>query len=78
MDDQHLADLISKLAHDLRSPLTALQGFSKTLVSKWDRFDDGQRRELVETIHTEAERMERVIAEAVALARAELGEGQSA
>ncbi len=77
MDEERLAALISKLAHDLRSPLTAVQGFSKTLVSRWDRFDDGQRFELVETIHTEAERMEQVIAEAVARARAELDQGRA-
>lgn len=75
MDETRLSELISKLAHDLRSPLTALQGFSKTLVSRWDRFDDRQRYELVETIHSEAERMERVIAEAVELARSEVQHG---
>ncbi|MFN2526122.1 MAG: histidine kinase dimerization/phospho-acceptor domain-containing protein [Actinomycetota bacterium] len=72
MDEARLSELISKLAHDLRSPLTALQGFSKTLVSRWDRFDDSQRLELVETIHSEAERMERVIADAVQSARSEV------
>lgn len=78
MDEQRLGALISKLAHDLRSPLTALQGFSKTLVSKWDRFEDAQRFELVRTIHSEAERMERVIAETVATARSELTDGEDA
>jgi signal transduction histidine kinase len=73
MAETRFAELISKIAHELRSPLTAVQGFSGTLVKRWDRFDDQQRRQLVETIHADAVRMGRIVSEVLDLARLESG-----
>ena len=38
------AALISTVAHELRSPLTSVKGFSATLLRRWDRFTDDQKR----------------------------------
>ena len=38
--DRSRADLISTVAHELRSPLTSVKGFTATLLAKWDRFGD--------------------------------------
>jgi len=65
------AELISKIAHELRSPLTSVKGFSATLVKRWDRFTDEQRLQFVETIHSDAERMGRIVSEVLDLARLE-------
>ncbi|MDQ3963105.1 MAG: HAMP domain-containing histidine kinase [Actinomycetota bacterium] len=65
------AELISKIAHELRSPLTSVKGFSATLVKRWDRFTDEQRLQFVETIHADAERMGRIVSEVLDLARLE-------
>jgi signal transduction histidine kinase len=73
MTGSRFAELISKIAHELRSPLTAVQGFSATLIKRWDRFDDEQKRQLVETINADAVRMGRIISEVVDLARLETG-----
>jgi signal transduction histidine kinase len=73
MADVSFAELISKIAHELRSPLTSVKGFSATLVDRWDRFTDEQRRQFVETIHADAERMGRIISEVLDLARLEAG-----
>jgi signal transduction histidine kinase len=73
MADTGFAALISMIAHELRSPLTAVQGFSGTLVKRWDSFGDDQRRQLVQTIYTDAQRMGRIISEVVDLARLETG-----
>ena len=70
-DQVSFAELISKIAHELRSPLTSVKGFSSTLVSRWDRFSDEQRRELVGVIHSDAERMGRIVSEVLDLARLE-------
>ncbi|MCA1706633.1 MAG: HAMP domain-containing histidine kinase [Actinobacteria bacterium] len=70
-DQVSFAELISKIAHELRSPLTSVKGFSSTLVSRWDRFTDEQRRELVGVIHSDAERMGRIVSEVLDLARLE-------
>jgi signal transduction histidine kinase len=73
MPDVSFAELISKIAHELRSPLTSVKGFSATLVDRWDRFTDEQRLQFVQTIHADAERMGRIISEVLDLARLEAG-----
>ena len=67
------AEMISKIAHELRSPLTSVKGFSATLLKRWDRFNDEQRLQFVETIHADAERMGRIVSEVLDLARLETG-----
>lgn len=71
MSDVGFAELISKIAHELRSPLTSVKGFSATLVKRWDRFTDEERFQFVETIHADAERMGRIVSEVLDLARLE-------
>jgi RNA methyltransferase, TrmH family len=51
-----LASLVSAFAHDLRLPLTAVKGFASTLVDRWESFDEGDRRALVEGLMLDAER----------------------
>jgi signal transduction histidine kinase len=67
------AELVSRMAHELRSPLTSVKGFSATLMTHWDRFSDDQRQEFVTAIHDDAERMGRIIAEVLDIARTETG-----
>ncbi|MEA2477461.1 MAG: hypothetical protein QOC87_1660 [Actinomycetota bacterium] len=73
MTESRFAELISLIAHELRSPLTSVKGFSATLLKRWDRFTDEQRLELIQTIYVDAERMSRIITEVVDLARLESG-----
>jgi signal transduction histidine kinase len=73
MKETRVADMISKIAHELRSPLTSIKGFSSMLVSRWDRFTDEQRLQFVETIRADAERMGRIVSEVLDLARLEAG-----
>jgi signal transduction histidine kinase len=73
MAEQRFAELISKIAHELRSPLTSIKGFSATLVKRWDRFTDEQRLQFVETIMHDADRMGRIVSEVLDLARIEAG-----
>jgi signal transduction histidine kinase len=73
VEDVRFAELISGIAHELRSPLTSVKGFSSTLIKRWDRFSDEQRYQFVETIHNDAERMARIVSEVVDLARLEAG-----
>jgi signal transduction histidine kinase len=74
MEDVRFAEMISKIAHELRSPLTSVKGFSATLLKRWERFTDDQRREFVQTIYADAERMGRIVAEVLDLARIEAGQ----
>jgi signal transduction histidine kinase len=64
-----LADMVAGAAHDLRSPLTALRGFSATLVSRWHRLSDEERLMMLEGIEHDAVRMDVIVNELVDAAR---------
>lgn len=72
-DEAKFAELIAGAGHELRSPLTSIKGFSSTLVKRWDRFTDEQRLQFIETIHSDSERMSRIVSEVLDLARVEVG-----
>lgn len=63
------ADLIATVAHELRSPLTSVKGFTATLLAKWERFTDDQRKLMLETVDADADRVTRLIAELLDIAR---------
>ncbi len=61
------AALVSKLTHEIRGPVSTIRGLAGTTLAHYDRLDDGERREFLELIRHEAERLERTV-EQVALA----------
>lgn len=67
------ADLIATVAHELRSPLTGIKGFTATLLAKWDRFTEDQRRLMLEAVDSDADRLTRLIAELLDVARIDAG-----
>jgi signal transduction histidine kinase len=71
--DRERADLVSTTAHELRSPLTTIKGFTATLLTKWDRFTDEQKRLMLETINADADRVTRLITELLDVSRIEAG-----
>jgi len=71
--DRERSDLVATVAHELRSPLTGVKGFVATLLSKWDKLNDDQKKLMLETVNVDADRLTRLIAELLDVARIDTG-----
>lgn len=67
------SDLLSAVTHDLRTPLAAITASAATLSLPDAPLDAGERRELLDTIGDEADRLERLVAKVLALSRIRAG-----
>jgi signal transduction histidine kinase len=71
--ERRRSDLISTASHELRGPLTSVRGFTKTLLARWDRFDDATRKQMLATIDEDANRVTRLLTELLDVSRIEAG-----
>jgi len=67
------AELVSTVAHELRSPLTSVKGFTATMLAKWERFTDDQKKLMLQTVNSDADRVTRLISELLDVSRIEAG-----
>jgi two-component system sensor histidine kinase KdpD len=67
------AGFLSAVSHNLRTPLTAVKAAAGTLLASWSRIEPEERRELLETIADEAERLERLVRNTLELSRIRAG-----
>jgi signal transduction histidine kinase len=71
--DRERSDLVATVAHELRSPLTGVKGFVTALLNRWDRLNDDQKKLMLETVAADADRLSRLIAELLDVARIDTG-----
>jgi two-component system sensor histidine kinase KdpD len=55
------ADLVSKLTHEIRGPVSTLRGLVGTTLTHYDRLSDDERREFLQLMRHEADRLERTV-----------------
>ena len=66
-------EIVSTVSHELRSPLTSVKGYTGLLLSRWDRLQDDQKREMLEQVNHDADRVKRLIDELLDISRLETG-----
>jgi K+-sensing histidine kinase KdpD len=60
-DDGELAAYVLQLAHDVRTPLTAIRGYADVMLKRGDDLSVVQRADLLERIVSNAVRMEQQV-----------------
>lgn len=65
--------LITTVAHELRSPLTSVRGFSRTLRERWGQLDDDQKLWMLEAIENDTVRLSRLVGELLEISRIDTG-----
>jgi PAS domain S-box-containing protein len=71
--DQVRERFLGVLSHELRTPVTSIYGGAQLLLARGERLGADTRRELLESVAAESERLQRMIENLVALARIERG-----
>jgi two-component system sensor histidine kinase KdpD len=65
--------LLSSVSHDFRTPLASITGAAATLRTHWERLDEATRDELLDSITTEADRLNRILSNLLEVTRLESG-----
>jgi signal transduction histidine kinase len=72
--DEMKSELMSIVAHDVRTPLTSIISYAEILEDDFDSMDPRQRRTFLERIVREANRLDRLTSNYLDLAKIEAGE----
>ena len=70
--DKLRSDFIANVSHELRTPISMLQGYSEAILDGVTQNDE-ERYEMVQIIHDESKRMNRLVNDLLDLARMESG-----
>lgn len=68
-----MSETVAMMSHELRSPLTSVKGFTRTLLQRWDRFSDEQKRVMLATIDHDADRVTQLLHDLLELSRIDSG-----
>jgi signal transduction histidine kinase len=65
--------LLASVSHDLRTPLTAVQGYSALLAEDWDGFAASERQEMLQTIQDAASHLGKLCTDIIDVTRGRTG-----
>lgn len=71
--DSAAAQVVATVSHEVRAPLTGIQGFASLLLNRGEDLHPRQRREMLEQILADAQRMARLVGELLDVSRLEAG-----
>lgn len=71
--DRLKTEFVSTASHELRSPLTSITGYAKTLLRRGDDFTEEQRQEFLEIIDKQAKQLARLIDDLLTVSKIEEG-----
>jgi two-component system OmpR family sensor kinase len=72
--DRMRRELVANVSHDLRTPLASLQGYLETLILREDALPEQERRSYLEVALKHTERLGKLVAELVDLAKLDAGD----
>lgn len=72
--DRMKSEFLSTAAHELRTPMASIHGFSELLLAR--KFDEATQRDLLDTIHRQSSNLVRLVNELLDLARIEARQGK--
>ena len=72
--DRMKSEFLSTAAHELRTPLASIMGFSELLLMR--EYDERRRRDMLETMHRQSRRLTNLLNELLDLARIEARRGK--
>lgn len=65
------SEFVSTVSHELRTPITSIKGFAATLLQHKDNIDKDKRDKYIRVIKDQAERLQRLIEDLLAVSRLE-------
>ncbi len=71
--DRMGGDVVATVSHELRTPLASVKGFTRTLLSRWDRLDDDKKRAMLATIDADADRLTQLLRDLLEVSRIDAG-----
>lgn len=64
-------DFVASVSHELRTPLTSIKGYVGTLLRREAKFSEEQKRDFLETVARQSNRLQRLIEDLLAVSRIE-------